>query len=158
MNKRMESILSDNDKKISEADNIPAKMLRGILRDLGIGSILWDKLVNSYYNSQYSTVAKNKVAIATDKNNFNSGIAKENVTWGRFMRALFILSPVKITFQVRLQWRNGTESVHEQSVRNYMKKLVEENQMAPACAKKPEPIPDFPETGMNKEALGGEDK
>lgn len=131
MNKQLESILTRDDKKTNEAGNVPAKLLRKILSELNITPSQWEYLVNNYYKSSYSSIAKNKVAIASDKNNFNRAIAKNDVTWAKIMRALLILSPVKITFSIKMQWRSGLETEHSQVVHNHMKKLIEENNFEP---------------------------
>lgn len=138
MSKKIGDILKDPEKRIGDAENVPAALLRTVLRDLAVDAYQWNKLVDDYYSSPYSTVPKNKVAVATDKNNFNSGIAKGNVTWGRLARALFILCPIKITFSIKLHWRGGFSTTHNYTSINPMKRLVDQNGTPPRNAIKDE--------------------
>lgn len=131
MNKQFSDLLQAEDKKFKEAENIPAKLFRIILMDMNILPGRWEALTNAYYQSSYSRVKKNKADIASDKNNFNRAMAEPNVTWRNFLKALFILAPKKIRFDVRLTWSNDITTIHSVEQVNPMKKLVETNKVTP---------------------------
>jgi len=131
MNKELRDIFHDHEFKLRDANNVPAKLVRKILCEIGMTPKKWDELVNEYYKSPYCPVPRNKIAIASDKNNFNRSIAKNDVSWAKAMRVLLILCPVRITVSIKLQWRSGTVTEHSQSVQNPMKKLIEKSSFEP---------------------------
>ena len=131
MNKNLSRILDSADKRAGETNNLLARLLRQIMADLAITPIEWNKLINRYYHSRYSRARKNARDIASDKNNFNRAIAKEQVSWRNLFKAICIFGPKSIKLTIEFEWSNGKGTTHSVKTTNPMADLVvntEENE------------------------------
>lgn len=107
MSKDLRDVMEAVDKRIKETDHPLAKLWRTLLLNGDIGIEQWDKLTMRYYRSPYSRIKKNATDIASDKNNFYRSMGAPVITWKNFFKALCILSPVSIRFDLTLTWNNG---------------------------------------------------
>lgn len=123
MSRELKTLLEDKDKKIPEAKTALSKLWRQILRDHNVGVARWNQLVQEFFRSKYSRTAKNTKDIGQDRNNLSRAIAKDDVSWYNFMRALMILRPVTIKIDITLTWRNNKATVHTVEIRNPVAEL-----------------------------------
>lgn len=123
MSRELKTLLEDKDKKIPEAKTALSKLWRQILRDHNVGVARWNQLVQEFFRSKYSRTAKNTKDIGQDRNNLSRAIAKDDVSWYNFMRALMILRPVTIKIDITLTWRNKKSTVHTVEIRNPVAEL-----------------------------------
>lgn len=123
MSRELKTLLEDKDKKIPEAKTALSKLWRQILRDHNVGVARWNQLVQEFFRSKYSRTAKNTKDIGQDRNNLSRAIAKDDVSWYNFMRALMILRPVTIKIDITLTWRNKKATVHTVEIRNPVAEL-----------------------------------
>lgn len=123
MSRELKTLLEDKDKKIPEAKTALSKLWRQILRDHNVGVARWNQLVQEFFRSKYSRTAKNTKDIGQDRNNLSRAIAKDDVSWYNFMRALMILRPVTIKIDITLTWRNKKSTVHTVDIRNPVAEL-----------------------------------
>ncbi len=125
MNKDLSRILVSADKRAGETNHLLARLLRQVMADLAISPIEWNELINRYYRSRYSRTRKNARDIASDKNNFNRAIAKEQVSWRNLFKAICIFGPKSIKLTIEFEWSNGKSTTHHVKTSNPMADLVE---------------------------------
>jgi hypothetical protein len=94
------------DKRVKETNHVLAVMYRGLCRNAGLGIVEWDRLTMRYYRSPYSRIKKNAIDIASDKNNFYRSLGAPTMTWKNFFKALCIMAPVSMEFNIKLNFFN----------------------------------------------------
>ena len=111
MSQDIYTILSLEDKGVSEARNIPAKLLRLVCLDKGITRQKWDKRLDGYLKSPRSGINNDKSTISYTKSNLNRALGKGNITWEKLKKGVSILHRNKIEFKLDLVWCDSL--IHE---------------------------------------------
>lgn len=106
----LRDIIRDPNKKVNEARNELSFLFRTILNEHRISIDQWDNLTTRYYTSRYGRDIK---TVSQEKINLIRAVAKESLTWGRFMEAIETLGYDECEFSITL--RNTGEKVSERT-------------------------------------------
>jgi hypothetical protein len=104
MSEEIHRILSLDDRGVSEARNAPAKLFRSILCELHIDRLTWDRLMRNFLTDPRSGIPNNPTKRSSERSNLNRALSKETVTWKMFRKALRVLNPANVEYQLDLVW------------------------------------------------------
>lgn len=116
MSKEQQRMMEDRDKLLGETTHPLTKLFRLILRDWptggsdwegGVEAKNWNMRLTRFLKSPLSRCPKNPKDIGQERNNFNRAIAKREITFKTFQKALQILGPVRYSMGVTLELRSG---------------------------------------------------
>tara|TARA_B100000700_G_scaffold208593_1_gene229243 strand:- start:1673 stop:2356 length:684 start_codon:yes stop_codon:yes gene_type:complete len=100
----MHQILSLDDKGVSQAVSTAAKLFRMILLDLNISPMQWDRMLREYLKKPISGVANDRSKLSSQRSNFNRNLSRPRITWRKFREGIDILNPVKVNYELDLEW------------------------------------------------------
>jgi hypothetical protein len=100
----MAKLLSLDDKGLSKAENAAAKIFRLICLDLNITPNVWDKKMREFLLSPASGVTDNPTKRSSERSNTNRALSKPKIMWRMLRRALAILNPTEIKYELKLSW------------------------------------------------------
>jgi hypothetical protein len=109
MSKEQRRMMDDENKLLREAANPLTHLFRKILRELGIEAKPWNRRLTAFLSSPLSRVPKNAKDIGQERNNFNRAIAKKQITFKTFQKAVQILGPVRYSMSITMVMRDGRE-------------------------------------------------
>lgn len=109
MSKEQVRMMNDSDKLIEEARNPLTKLFRRVLKEMRVETQSWNRRLTTFLQSSLSRVPKNAKDIGQERNNFNRAIAKKEITFKTFQKAIQILGPLKYSMSITLVMRNGEE-------------------------------------------------
>lgn len=109
MSKEQVRMMDAEDKLVGEADSPLTKLFRKVLIALHVETQPWNKRLTMFLKSGLSRVAKNAKDIGQERNNFNRAVAKRQVTFKTFQKAIQILGPEKYSMSITLVMRDGRE-------------------------------------------------
>lgn len=109
MAKEQIRMMSARDKLVGEARNPLTKLFRLLLSELQVSPESWNNRLTLFLNSRLSRVRKTAKDIGQERNNFNRAIAKNEITWKTFQKAVMIMGPAKYCMDIRLILRDGRE-------------------------------------------------
>lgn len=100
----MHRILSLDDKGVGEAENAPAKLFRGVLLDAKIDRQAWDRLMRRYVTDPKNGIPNNPTKRSSERSNLNRALSKQKITWRTFRKAMSMLKPRHIVYEVDFTW------------------------------------------------------
>lgn len=92
MNSEMDTLLTLDDKGLSQTRCGVTALFRLILMDAKITSKVWRDKMQRYLDSPRSGVSDNRAKKSSERNNLNRALAKDGITWKKFRTALRILN------------------------------------------------------------------
>lgn len=104
MSQDIYGVLATEDKGLSSAENIPAKLFRLVCLDKGVTRVKWDSLLDNYVKSTRSGVSNDKATWSFTKSNINRALGKDKITWEKLKKGLSILCDGKIEFSLEINW------------------------------------------------------
>lgn len=104
MAQEIKRLLQREDKGLSQADNVPAALLRVTFLDLDITLRKWDEAIRNYVTSPKSGVAPDPSKRSQERSNTNRAVAADRITWRTFTKAIHILGPKGQYYELRLYW------------------------------------------------------
>lgn len=109
MSKEQREMMDSEDKLVGESGNPLTYLFRMVLgiKELKVNSSNWNARLTRFLNSPWSRVPKNSKDIGQERNNFNRAIAKAEVTFRTFQKAIQILGPVRYSMSIRMEMRGG---------------------------------------------------
>jgi hypothetical protein len=107
MSKEQVRMMIAKDKLVKEADNPLTKLFRLILVEVDMGPDRWNRRLTLFLKSRLSRVRKTAKDIGQERNNFNRAIAKREITWKTFQKAVQILGPLEYSMDATLILRDG---------------------------------------------------
>ncbi len=109
---KMEDLLARGDKGHNTARGILSKIFRQLLLELNITPIMFNKLLNQYLKDPRNRVSKTSKGRSSTRGNISKELRKSRMTWANFEKGIRFLNPVKATFHIRLEWKNGRTTNH----------------------------------------------
>lgn len=117
-------MMDAEDKLVGEADSPLTKLFRKVLIALHVETQPWNKRLTMFLKSGLSRIAKNAKDIGQERNNFNRAVAKRQITFKTFQKAIQILGPEKYSMSITLVMRDGRViTVDTGMLTNYFAKL-----------------------------------
>jgi hypothetical protein len=107
MSKEQVRMMIAKDKLVKEAENPLTKLFRLILIEVDMGPDRWNRRLTLFLKSRLSRVRKTAKDIGQERNNFNRAIAKREITWKTFQKAVQILGPLEYSMDATLILRDG---------------------------------------------------
>lgn len=108
MTYREHDLLRDPEKRVREARGVLTAIWRQFLNLRDIDGFQWDRLMRNYLDDPRNGVRQNPRDRSTERGNTNKELLKsDNLTWGRFLKGMFFLEPVKLEFTVRASFKDG---------------------------------------------------
>lgn len=109
MSKEQREMMDSKDKLVDETRHPLTILFRKVLAipELRINSSTWNRLLTRFLQSPWSRVPKNAKDIGQERNNFNRAIAKSEITFRTFQKAIQILGPTRYSMSIRLEMRGG---------------------------------------------------
>lgn len=104
MSEEIHKILSLDDRGVPEARDAPAKLFRGILFDLSIERMTWDRLMRDFLTNPRSGIPDNPTKRSSERSNLNRALAKPNITWKMFRKAIQVLNPKGVSYELAIVW------------------------------------------------------
>jgi hypothetical protein len=111
-NKNIYSLLNSSDKKENEARNVLSKLFRRICRECNILPSRYDMLMKKYLDDPRNKIPKEGKKRSSDRNNLNKELARDDMTYNTFLKALRLLAPERVKLTVSLEWRAGIVTEH----------------------------------------------
>lgn len=105
MSEEIHEILLLDDRGTSTASDAPSKLFRSILYDLKIDRMLWDRLMRDFLTHPRSGVENTPTKRSSERSNLNRALAKDRVTWKMFRKALQVVHPTNVSYQLELGWQ-----------------------------------------------------
>lgn len=105
MAEEIHEILSLDDRGISSASDAPSKLFRSILFDLQINRVTWDRLMRDFLTNPRSGVDNTPTKRSSERSNLNRALARERVTWKMFRKALQVMNPKVVSYELELAWQ-----------------------------------------------------
>ena len=105
-------ILAQEDKGIHAARGVLARLFRTILYERGIDGPRWEVLMQRVLDDPRSPAPRNSKDRSSLKGNLNKAFRAPRMTWKTFEKAMRLLSPESMTFEVHLKWFNGETTIH----------------------------------------------
>lgn len=105
MSEEIHEILSLDDRGISSASDAPSKLFRSILFDLQINRMTWDRLMRDFLTNPRSGVDNTPTKRSSERSNLNRALARERVTWKMFRKALQVMNPKVVSYELELSWQ-----------------------------------------------------
>lgn len=112
MKKNKRDILTEEDRGVGTAENLPAKMFRTILFDLGMHPHRWGWLLSRYLSDPRNNIPQTQKAIYETRGNMNKELRKERITFPNLLRGIRVLNPRSMKFHIELEWWSGKSTVH----------------------------------------------
>lgn len=109
MSKEQRRMMDDKEKLLKEAANPLTYLFRKVLLELGVEAKPWNRRLTAFLSSPLSRVPKNAKDIGQERNNFNRAIAKREITFKTFQKAIQILGPQRYSMSITLLMRDGRE-------------------------------------------------
>lgn len=106
MSREQREMMEDEDKLMDRSGSPLTYLFRQVLRELGISVTFWNNRLTRYLKSPLSRCPKNSKDIGQERNNFNRAVAKNEITFKTFLKALHILGPVKYSMSITLVLKN----------------------------------------------------
>lgn len=107
MSKEQVRMMNAKDKLVKESGNPLTKLFRRVLEELELGPETWNRKLTNFLKSPLSRVQKTAKDIGQERNNFNRAIAKREITWKTFQKAVQIAGPVQYSMDITLVMRGG---------------------------------------------------
>lgn len=107
MSREQVRMMSARDKLVEEAGNPLTKLFRLVLIQLDTNPERWNRRLTLFLQSRLSRVRKTAKDIGQERNNFNRAIAKREITWKTFQKAVQIHGPVEYSMDITLTLRDG---------------------------------------------------
>lgn len=116
----LRDIIRDPSRKVGEAQNELSFLFRMILLEHRIGVEQWENLTTRYFTARYESDRK---VIVQEKINLSRAIAKERLTWQRFMEAIETLGYDECEISITLKNLGDDKNVrtHKALVKNKYK-------------------------------------
>lgn len=120
----LRDIIRDPNKKVDEASNELAFIFRTILSEHRLSIDQWDNLTTRYYIARYGGDTK---TVAQEKINLIRAVAKEQLTWGRFMEAIEVLGydECEISITLKNSGDKASERTHTARKKNKYKRIAQ---------------------------------
>lgn len=125
-------LMRDPSKKRHEAENEIAFLLRDILQTNQFPIAHWENMTERFFTAVYGDDRK---AIAQAKINLSRGLAKDKLTWGRFVQSLLVLGFDEYEITVTMKNRGDVKPREH--------KVKFKNQYKNKRGSKPIPLPDL---------------
>jgi hypothetical protein len=109
MSKEQRRMMDDKEKLLKEAANPLTYLFRKVLLELGVEAKPWNRRLTAFLSSPLSRVPKNAKDIGQERNNFNRAIAKKEITFKTFQKAVQILGPQRYSMSITMIMRDGRE-------------------------------------------------
>jgi hypothetical protein len=109
MSKEQRRMMDDKEKLLKEAANPLTYLFRKVLLELGVEAKPWNRRLTAFLSSPLSRVPKNAKDIGQERNNFNRAIAKREITFKTFQKAIQILGPQRYSMSITMLMRDGRE-------------------------------------------------
>lgn len=108
MSYREHDLLRDPDKRVKEARGVLTAIWRQFLRLRDIDGFKWDRHMRNYLDDPRNGIRQNSRDRSTERGNTNKELLKsDNLTWGRFLKGMNFLEPLKVEFTVRATFKDG---------------------------------------------------
>lgn len=109
MSREQKRLMEDPDKLLREARSPLTALFRQVLVHQRVDAVNWNRRLTTYLNSHHSACPKNAKDIGQERNNFNRAIAKTEITFRTFHKAIHILGPVKYSMTLTLIDNKGVK-------------------------------------------------
>lgn len=112
---KINELISDPDKKLSESLNFPTRVIRTIMYDMRLHLPQWVKLVDEWSHCKYSGIRDSLVDRSNAKGNMTKEIVSNESTWNSVMKFLSVIRCVrfKFTMEMHFTWRKPLVSSFE---------------------------------------------
>jgi len=130
MSEEIHEILSLDDRGISTASDAPSKLFRSILLDLRIDRMTWDRLMRDFLTNPRSGVDNTPTKRSSERSNLNRALAKDRVTWRQFRKALQVINPKSVSYELELTWKESYVFPNERPTTLKHKPMARENELA----------------------------
>lgn len=118
--------MEDPGKLIEESRSPLTTLFRMLLFEKMIDASTWNSRVTRFLKSNLSDCPKNAKDVGQERNNFNRAVARDNITFRTFQKAVEIMGPVKYSMTITLEDRNGRQTqVTTPWIRNPLARLDE---------------------------------
>lgn len=112
-------LIRDPNKKRDEAGNEIAFLLRDILGEYQYSIAQWENMTERFFTAVHGNDRK---AIAQAKINLARGLAKDKLTWGRFIQAILVMGFDEYEVVIRMKNRDDVKAKeHKVKFRNQYK-------------------------------------
>ena len=108
----IKDILSDSNKKITEAENILSRLFRTMLYDLSIGNRIFDNLVKRYLYDPNSGIKDDPTSRNNHRGNLMKELAAADMTWRVFMKALRVIGVEEFEIVVNVKRKDTGKTSH----------------------------------------------
>lgn len=100
--KSLDELFSQNDRGYLEARNVPAKLFRLVLFELGISKSKWERLLKK-------TLDEQKGQKADGRGNIVRALVGKEITWESMQRGLRVLNPKRVWVRMDFEWNPKLE-------------------------------------------------
>ncbi|MNP88983.1 hypothetical protein D3C85_13770 [compost metagenome] len=109
MSKEQRDMMDSEDKRVDAAKSPLTHLFRMVLaiKELKVSSSNWNTRLTRFLHSPWSRVPKNSKDIGQERNNFNRAIARSQITFRTFQKAIQILGPVRYSMSISMEMRDG---------------------------------------------------
>lgn len=105
-------ILHQEDKGVRTARGVLSRLFRTILFEQGIDGPRWEMLMQRILDDPRNPAPRNSKDRSSLKGNLNKALKAPRMTWKTFEKALRLLAPESVRFEVHLKWFNGKTTIH----------------------------------------------
>ena len=108
MSKEQVRMMNARDKLVEESQTPLTRLFRLLLGKMEIGPEKWNTRLTLFLKSPLSRVRKTAKDIGQERNNFNRAIAKRDVTWKTFQKAVQIIGPKRYSMSITMELKDGS--------------------------------------------------
>lgn len=105
----VKDLLADPLKGKKHAQGILCYLFREVLLWRKVNWFTWSRLLTMYFEKPHNVENP-------DKGNLNKALKADDMNWSAFNKAIDFLNPHKAYLDIKLYWRDGTESVYRINV------------------------------------------
>ena len=113
--KNIRDLLNDSRKRIDEAENIPAKLLRRVFLQCGVMPGQWEKAVDLYYNRMFPEDMRKAHQY---KSNLLRALNSPKISWKRFNEALEVIGAKSYEFHMKCEFASGHTLKFKETLKN----------------------------------------
>lgn len=103
----LNKLLDHLEKAIEEAENLPAKLLRGLMYDMNIGPLEMSQYLTRWLDNPLNGVPKNGNDRSNRRGNLIKEISRPRITWNVFEKAVSLFDPVSFKVTVEMDMGLG---------------------------------------------------
>ncbi len=104
MSHEIHELLSKDDKGLSTARNVCAKLFRHVLYMLSVDRATWDKAMRNWMFNPKSGVADNVASRSSTRSSINRTISGDTITWRTMREGFQILGAKDVHYSIDLTW------------------------------------------------------